>query len=65
MIVEALKKSGLNYDKDADVRCIIEKPFGVDLESARELQQRRRARLPRVSRSSASITTWARRPSRT
>jgi len=38
VIVKALKDADLNYDPDADVRCIIEKPFGVDLESARELQ---------------------------
>jgi glucose-6-phosphate 1-dehydrogenase len=39
VIVKALKESDLNFDRDVDVRCIIEKPFGVDLESARELQQ--------------------------
>src|SRR4051812_7035819 len=39
VIVKALKTAGLNYDEDADVRCIIEKPFGVNLESARELQR--------------------------
>src|SRR5689334_1151519 len=38
VIVGALKEADLNYDPDVDVRCIIEKPFGVDLESARELQ---------------------------
>jgi glucose-6-phosphate 1-dehydrogenase len=38
VITSALKESGLNYDKQRDVRVIIEKPFGVDLESARELQ---------------------------
>ena len=39
MIVQALKDADLNYDPDVDVRCIIEKPFGTDLESALELQQ--------------------------
>ncbi len=39
VIVKALREADLNYDSDVDVRCIIEKPFGVDLESARELQQ--------------------------
>src|SRR5215207_10002603 len=38
-ITTALKEAGLNYRKDSDTRVIIEKPFGVDLESARELQQ--------------------------
>src|SRR5690348_12880916 len=38
VIVKALKTADLNFDRDVDVRCIIEKPFGVDLESARELQ---------------------------
>ena len=39
VIVKALKDADLNYDPDVDVRCIIEKPFGTDLESALELQQ--------------------------
>src|SRR5690349_10107641 len=39
VIVKALKDADLNYDPDVDVRCIIEKPFGVDLESAMELQR--------------------------
>jgi glucose-6-phosphate 1-dehydrogenase len=38
-ITTALKEAGLNYRKDTDTRVIIEKPFGVDLESARELQR--------------------------
>src|SRR3954452_10418181 len=38
VIVKALKTADLNFDRDVDIRCIIEKPFGVDLESARELQ---------------------------
>ena len=33
------RTADLNYDADVDVRCIIEKPFGVDLESALELQR--------------------------
>jgi len=39
VIVEALREAGLNYDDDVDVRCVIEKPFGTDLESALELQR--------------------------
>ena len=39
VIVKALREADLNYDADVDVRCIIEKPFGTDLESALELQQ--------------------------
>jgi len=38
IIVERLKAAGLNRDDKAEVRCVIEKPFGVDLGSARELQ---------------------------
>src|SRR3954468_10815183 len=38
VIVKALKDADLNYDSDVDVRCIIEKPFGVNLETAQELQ---------------------------
>src|SRR4029078_1882203 len=38
VITKALKEADLNYDPDVDVRAIIEKPFGTDLESARELQ---------------------------
>src|SRR5215203_249411 len=39
VIVEQLKHAGLHRHDAADVRCIIEKPFGTDLESARSLQQ--------------------------
>jgi glucose-6-phosphate 1-dehydrogenase len=39
VITEALKENGLHRDEDADVRVVIEKPFGTDLESARSLQQ--------------------------
>ena len=39
VIVKALREADLNYDDDVDVRCVIEKPFGTDLESALELQQ--------------------------
>jgi glucose-6-phosphate 1-dehydrogenase len=38
VITKALKGAELNYDPDVDVRAIIEKPFGTDLASARELQ---------------------------
>jgi glucose-6-phosphate 1-dehydrogenase len=39
VIVEQLKLAGLHRHPHADVRCIIEKPFGTDLRSARGLQQ--------------------------
>jgi glucose-6-phosphate 1-dehydrogenase len=38
VITKALKDADLNYHPDVDVRAIIEKPFGTDLESARALQ---------------------------
>jgi glucose-6-phosphate 1-dehydrogenase len=38
VITSALKQAHLNRHRDSDVRVIIEKPFGTDLESARELQ---------------------------
>jgi glucose-6-phosphate 1-dehydrogenase len=39
VIIEQLEDAGLHRHDDADVRCIVEKPFGVDLQSARDLQQ--------------------------
>jgi glucose-6-phosphate 1-dehydrogenase len=39
VIIEQLEDAGLHRHADADVRCIVEKPFGVDLQSARDLQQ--------------------------
>ncbi|MEA2133597.1 MAG: glucose-6-phosphate 1-dehydrogenase, partial [Solirubrobacteraceae bacterium] len=39
VIAEELKRAGLHRHKKADVRVVIEKPFGTDLESARELQK--------------------------
>jgi glucose-6-phosphate 1-dehydrogenase len=39
-IVEALGKNGLDRHDEADVRVVIEKPFGTDLDSARELNRR-------------------------
>jgi glucose-6-phosphate 1-dehydrogenase len=39
VIVEQLKQAGLHRHGKVDVRVIIEKPFGVDLESARSLQR--------------------------
>jgi glucose-6-phosphate 1-dehydrogenase len=39
VITSALKEAGLNYRREGDVRVIIEKPFGTDLESARALQE--------------------------
>jgi glucose-6-phosphate 1-dehydrogenase len=40
VIVEALGEAKLNRHKDAEVRVVIEKPFGYDLESARKLNRR-------------------------
>jgi glucose-6-phosphate 1-dehydrogenase len=37
VIVKALGEAGLNRTESAETRCIIEKPFGYDLESARAL----------------------------
>ena len=39
VIIEALKENGLHRHEHADVRVVIEKPFGTDLESARALQE--------------------------
>ncbi len=38
VIIKNLREARLNYAEEFDVRCIIEKPFGVNLESARDLQ---------------------------
>jgi glucose-6-phosphate 1-dehydrogenase len=40
VIVEALGKQGLNQHEDAEVRVIIEKPFGTSLAEASELNRR-------------------------
>jgi glucose-6-phosphate 1-dehydrogenase len=37
VIVKALGEAGLNRTEGAETRCVIEKPFGYDLQSAREL----------------------------
>ena len=39
VIVEALGDARLNRHEDAEVRVVIEKPFGYDLRSARELNR--------------------------
>jgi glucose-6-phosphate 1-dehydrogenase len=39
VITEALKEEGLHRHEQADVRVVIEKPFGTDLASARSLQE--------------------------
>jgi glucose-6-phosphate 1-dehydrogenase len=39
VIIEQLKAAGLHRHQQVDVRVIIEKPFGVDLDSARSLQR--------------------------
>jgi len=38
VITENIKENGLHRTEHADVRAVIEKPFGTDLESARSLQ---------------------------
>src|SRR4051812_24876416 len=40
LIPDQLREAGLNYVKDRETRCVIEKPFGTDLRSARDLQAR-------------------------
>jgi glucose-6-phosphate 1-dehydrogenase len=39
VISRALGVAGLHHHEDVDVRVVIEKPFGTDLQSARELQE--------------------------
>ncbi len=39
VITQQLKGAGLHRHEDADVRVVIEKPFGTDLASARDLQE--------------------------
>jgi glucose-6-phosphate 1-dehydrogenase len=39
VIVAALRAAGLHRSRDAEVRVVIEKPFGTDLESARALNR--------------------------
>ena len=56
---------GLHRHEQADVRCVIEKPFGTDLAVGARAPGRRRRASSASARSSASTTTWARRPSRT
>ena len=60
-----LAVAGLGRGADPPTRLLIEKPFGHDLASARELNASRSRRRSASGRSSASITTSARRPSRT
>jgi glucose-6-phosphate 1-dehydrogenase len=38
VITQAIRDARLNWDDEVDVRVIIEKPFGTDLKSARDLQ---------------------------
>ena len=52
-------------DRDGWARIVIEKPFGHDLDSARDAQRRADAASSTSRRSTASTTTWARRPSAT
>jgi glucose-6-phosphate 1-dehydrogenase len=39
VIIKALKEAKLNRSRDFDVRVVIEKPFGTDLETAKQLQE--------------------------
>ena len=66
VIIKHLGEAGLNQSpKGGWVRVIIEKPFGRDLATAQELNRTVSARSSTKTRSTASTTTWARRPSRT
>ena len=58
-VIGGLKATGLAEG----ARVIVEKPFGRDLASARELNRGGAERLPRAMPSSASITSWARKRS--
>jgi glucose-6-phosphate 1-dehydrogenase len=40
VIIEALGQAGLNHREDADVRVVVEKPFGTSLAEAEELNRR-------------------------
>ena len=65
VIVEQLGEQGLNRLEGAEVRVIIEKPFGDDAGRGPGAQPRACCRCSASTRSSASTITWARRPSRT
>ena len=65
LIVERLGEHGLNRRPDADVRIVIEKPFGTTLAEARAAQPRACWRCSTSRRCSGSTTTSARRRSRT
>ena len=58
-VIKGLGAAGLADD----ARVIVEKPFGRDLASARKLNARRAVGVSRGSRSSASITSSARKRS--
>ena len=70
-IAKGLGAAGLNQgtvpgsNEPAWRRIVVEKPFGRDVATARALNQRAGLGLRASRRSTASITTWARRPSRT
>ena len=64
LIIEQLGQAGLNRSDPGWTRIIIEKPFGHDLASARQLNEQVHAVFDEA-RSIASITIWAKRPSRT
>jgi glucose-6-phosphate 1-dehydrogenase len=64
VIVERLGEHGLNHIDDAEVRIVIEKPFGTTW-PRQSSSTGSCSRSSKSARSSASTTTSARRPSRT
>ena len=63
LILEQLNKAHLNRDHDR-ARIVLEKPFGHDLASAKELNRMLR-KYCKEFKYTGSTTTWAKRPSRT
>ena len=67
-IVDNLGHVGLQQQGDHGegwARIVVEKPFGHDLDSARRAQRRADHASSTSRRSTASTTTWAKRPSAT
>ena len=68
LLADALGRAGLVHaprTRSAGRRIVVEKPFGRDLESARELNARAALASSTRARSTGSTTTWGRRRSRT
>ncbi len=63
-VIQNLDAVGLNKPRGLH-RVVVEKPFGEDIESRPDAQRAAAPRISTKSRSSASITIWARKPSRT